>query len=865
MATQEQAQQQPQPQKHRRLPWKYVRRIIYILVIITLLFFIAGGTTWVLIQVGIIHASWSDKLLTILAGLGGATAAILAIFGIFQFILSLIPGAPESSTTSPPPSTTIQNIINVSPAPSVPPSPSPPHPTLPSYRGIIGLPPPTDPKTIQQRHKVVKEVYDRLTQPGITAIALTGIGGIGKSTLAALIYHYAEDQRQAGNGPFTAEPLWLTVNPAVTMADLVGTLVEAFGKPLLDLGTLSPQNQAEALFRALNTVDKPRLVILDQFENLLDWQTGQALPDRVGVGEWLDALNSQPCCCRMLLTSRLFPQGTREFPPTCMQEYKVGRLDQAEGAELLRKRGVTGTEKELGTAVERCAGHALSLTLLASLLQRRNLTLAIALTDPAYTGLWHGDIARNLLDSIYTEQLNQLQRKLLVAFSVYREPVLLEAARAIIDDNTEVSNAQAESALDALLAQHLLQASGEGRYQSHVIVASYARGHVVEGDEQANQQALKVAHARAAQYYQHGAATSCPPREQRQQISDVHDLTEAVWQYCQAEQWQVAYDLMGQEGIISDLKRWGGNAILQELYQLLLSGKWHPKPSQAALIHNNLGEVYCALSKFREALTHLEQALSILKEVGDRSRQGNALSNLGSVYDSLGNTEQALSYYQQALEISREVGDRKGEGIRLNNLGSVYEDLGNKEQALSNYQQALSIHREVRNRVMEGNTLNNLGSVYNSLGNNEQALAYFQRALSIYREVGDRSGEGATLNNLGLLYYSLGNNEQALAYFQQALSIRREVGDCRGEGTTLWNIGALYFGQDSYNVALACFLLARSIFEEILSPYRDEVQEWIDDLHEEVGEKPFATLLSQVEPQAHQIVEQALHEGLRQV
>jgi len=68
-------------------------------------------------------------------------------------------------------------------------------PTTPSFRGIIGLPPPTDPKTIEQREKVVKEVYDRLTQPGITAIALTGIGGIGKSTLAALIYRYAEEPR----------------------------------------------------------------------------------------------------------------------------------------------------------------------------------------------------------------------------------------------------------------------------------------------------------------------------------------------------------------------------------------------------------------------------------------------------------------------------------------------------------------------------------------------------------------------------------------------------------------------------------------------------------------------------------------------
>jgi hypothetical protein len=103
-----------------------------------------------------------------------------------------------------------------------------------------------------------------------------------------------------------------------------------------------------------------------------------------------------------------------------------------------------------------------------------------------------------LLDSIYTEQLDQVQRKLLTAFSVYREPVSLDAAQAIFDDSTRIPKAQLEAALDALLAQHLLQASGKGRYQLHVIVADYAKDHNVEGNAQANRQVLLAAHAKAA-------------------------------------------------------------------------------------------------------------------------------------------------------------------------------------------------------------------------------------------------------------------------------------------------------------------------------------------------------------------------------
>ena len=843
-----------------------MRRIIYILVIITLLFFIAGGTTWVLIQVGIIHASWSDKLLTILAGLGGATAAILAIFGIFQFILSLIPSAPESSATSPPPSTTIQNIINVPPAPPAPPSPSPPPPTTSSYRGIIGLPPPTDPKTIQQRHKVVKEVYDKLTQPGITAIALTGIGGIGKSTLAALIYRYAEDQRQAGNGPFTAEPLWLTVNPAVTMADLAGTFVETLGKPMLDLGTLSPQNQAAALFNALNTVDKSRLIVMDQFESLLDWQTGQALPDRVGVGEWLDALNSQPCRCRVLLTSRPDPQGTREYPPTCLQTYHVEGLEEAEGIELLRKQAVTGTETELRTAVVRCDGHAYALTLLASLIRTRKLSLATLLKAPAYAELWSGKVAQNLLDSIYTQQLDQVQRELLVAFSVYREPVPLDAAQAIIDTDTKVSKAQVESALEALLNQHLLQASGEGRYQLHVIVTDYARDHIVEGNEQANRQALLLAHAKAAQFYQQRAATSCPPREQRRQISDVHDLIEAIWQYCQAEQWQEAYDLMEHEGIFTDLHRWGNNTILLELYQLLLlSDEWDSDRSQAANIYRYMGEIYRSLAQLELGLRYSEKALSLYKEAKDRRGEGMVLNNLGRIYNAMGQKDRARKYYVQTLSIYKELEDHDGEDTVLNNLGRVYSDLRMHKDARKCYEEALSKSREVGNRNEEGRALSGLGMVYRALGMEREARKLFEEALNVLRNVRDHAEEGKVLIGLGLLCNTSGKVEEALNFDKQALHIHREVGSRDWEGRALINLGALYFEQGRYNVALACFLLARSIFEEIQSPNRDKVQEWIDGLQEKVGEAQFATLLSQVEPQAHQIVEQALQEGSSQV
>ncbi len=709
---QQQGQQPAQVQTSKQSSW---RHIIIVIIIVAFLLAFACLILWNLINEGVLHGAFFDTLSKILVAIGSATAALGGILTVYIGIASALKTflAPSTDKTEQSPGTGIPATPPI-PAPSStqtiipPPQPQTPQRATPqssiTSEFITGSFPPTDPKTIQQRRKLVEEVYAVLTKPDMNCIVLTGIGGMGKSTAAALVYNYAEEQRKDGKGLFAAEALWITVEETTpTFAYLAETISAVLGKPLADFGKLPPQNQAAALFNLLNTPAHTCLIVVNQFENLLDSQTGQA--NDPGLGEWLDILNSRLCRCRVLLTSRPMPRGTHDYPPTHVQEHPVAGLATNEGMDLLRKQGVQtaqATDAELRIAVVRCAGHALSLELLASILRRnQSLSLHSLFNNPIYAQLWTGDIARKLLDYIYEQQLDDVQRQLLRAFSVYREPVPLEAARVLLE--ATALQTPVLDALNVLLSQHLLQDIGKECYQLHAIVAEYARRHFDERDEKANKQALRAAHAQAAQYYMQRAEINCPPREKRRAIEDIKPLIEAFWQYCQAGQWQEAYNLMLEEGLFADLRRWGRNTILLELWQLLLpSQEWQPERSQAARIYSG--------------------------------------------------------------------------------LGSVYDDLGKQQEAL--------------------------------------------------------------------------------AYFEQALAIRREVGDRGGEGITLHNIGTLYFERNHYDVALTFFLSARKILEEVQSPHRDGVQSWIDGLHKEIGEKQFTTLLAQVEPQASQIVEQAIHEGL---
>lgn len=904
MGMQQQGQQLDDPLKTKQQK-KRINDKRWLIAIIALVLIAGGAIFWLRDTQGSVYAILPIVIFTVLG----------ILVSLFQWLFPVSSGSSNQpfihpsmlsqlmqstqAVTQPPP----QIIVHV---PSVdPPSPQHPAQTGPldrvSYRGIMGVPPPTDPRTIQQRDRAVLAAYARLCDADVSALVLTGIGGVGKSTLAALIYRYAEAQRRAGKGPFAAEAIWLNIDPVVTLADLAGNLFQLFEKPLPDFTRLSLQHQAMALFNVLNTVEQPRLIVLDQFENLLDWRTGHALADRPGVGEWLDAINSQPCTCRILMTSRPWPLGTHEHPPTCMQEYAVQGLDAAEGMDLLRKMHIEASDDELRAVVERCQGHAYALTLLASLLRTRNLSLASFLKDATFSQVWTGNAAHNLLDYIFHEQLPAEPQQLSLAFSVYREPVPIEAAQMVADADNSASKMHWHSALDVLLNQRLLMATGDGSYQLHALVTNYAQSHFDENDEQQNHRLECEAHARAASYYAQQATLRCPPREKRRKISHVQPLIEEIWQFCQAERWSDAFNLMEREGLFGTLKRAGGNAILLELYQQLAVEKWQPTPVQRARMADTLGVVYRMLGRLDKAREQLEISLELYHEQGKRSGEARVLNDLGRVYADMGNREMAQSDYHAALQISQEQGDAQGTGVAFNNLGFVYSAMGQGKQAQDYYERALVIFRELQDKTGEAATLNNLGRGYEDLGQREQAQEYYQQALDIFRLEGDRRGEAWSLNNLGKACRKLEKYEQALNYLQQALTIRREIDrkgegrtsrnmgtvyefmgrstialeyyrqalsiaqeveDHEGQGKTMRNLGKLYLDMQRYETALAFLVLARNTLHAIDSTYYQESLRGIETLRHTIGDEQFTALLTNVEPRAQHITEQALAEKL---
>ena len=67
------------------------------------------------------------------------------------------------------------------------------------------------------------------------------------------------------------------------------------------------------------------------------------------------------------------------------------------------------------------------------------------------------------------------------------------------------------------------------------------------------------------------------------------------------------------------------------------------------------------------------------------------MGSLGDAYRVLGEPQRAIEFFEQALPIMREIGDRSGEGIALGNLGLAYANLEDDVRARSRMQEALVI------------------------------------------------------------------------------------------------------------------------------------------------------------------------------
>ncbi len=620
------------------------------------------------------------------------------------------------------------------------------------------------------------------------AAALMGVGGIGKTTIAAALCHDCEVRR-------TFDVIhWIDVGPNRKTPQDAAPLMRVAA----DGSSEQYQNidAARAAFAAY-LHGKKTLIVLDDV-----WDVSIA-----------KAFQFAAVDCRLLITTRQ----KRIVDLLGAKGQSVDKLTDDEAVEVLNGRAGRALDDSDARKIARTLdGHALAVSLAGAWLSQNPTKSAADLLarfakrpDFRDLKLDAGDKNLNLelaLSLSYTDLTDPARGHFRALGLLPVEANVSAAALGAmwgIDDDID-----AEDALRVLVGASLLAPTpdADDRYTLHPLLRAYARALLDEAGEH------DAVFLRYAAYFTEQAKQfrTLPPQDWRDTIE--RDLLHVL---------AVGDGLADRVMALPPSPLEGeGTGVRGELQALALEFAYNTtrfvfrrmehqrrawlemglalsraagNVKRASLFLVSIGYIWNALGEKRKALDYYEQALPVLRELGDRAGEATTLNNIGMVWDDLGEKHKALDYYQQALPIRRAVGDRAGEAVTLSNIGAVWDALGEKHKALDYFQQALPIFRAVGDRAGEASTLNNIAGVYYATGEPHKALEFYEQALPIFRAVGDRAGEATTLTNIGMVYQALGEPHKALDYYQQALPIRRVVGDRAGEAATLNNMGYIYF------------------------------------------------------------------------
>jgi tetratricopeptide (TPR) repeat protein len=180
--------------------------------------------------------------------------------------------------------------------------------------------------------------------------------------------------------------------------------------------------------------------------------------------------------------------------------------------------------------------------------------------------------------------------------------------------------------------------------------------------------------------------------------------------------------------------------------------------------------------RFTQEMSTLE--LESARALGDRVAELNALSRLLGAAKYLGGRDaEALQYGREALVIARVLGDPV---LILEVLGDMAEVLGREEArapAEQAYEEASAIARALGDQAMDSDALNYLGEIARAARHLEEAVGWYQRALEEAQASGAGLWEVSMIQaNLGITFGSLRDVGAAQRYLEEGLATARAAG-----------------------------------------------------------------------------------------
>ena len=278
-------------------------------------------------------------------------------------------------------------------------------------------------------------------------VALLGMGGIGKTALSVKLAEQIQDKFEY--------VIWRSLRDAPPIESILADLIQFLSDEQETEADL-PGRLGDRISRLLDYLRKHRcLLVLDNAEAILrsGSRAGQYQEGYEGYGELLKRLGEVTHKSCLVLTSREKPKevASLEGDALPIRSLRLNGLKEMEGRRIFEVKGLSGSESELRVLLDRYAGNALALKVVATTildLFDGNISEFLKQDTTVF-----GDI-RDILDQQF-ERLSELEKDLIYWLTINREPVSLSELRS--DIISPVSPSKLMEALESLGRRSLVE------------------------------------------------------------------------------------------------------------------------------------------------------------------------------------------------------------------------------------------------------------------------------------------------------------------------------------------------------------------------------------------------------------------------
>lgn len=214
------------------------------------------------------------------------------------------------------------------------------------------------------------------------------------------------------------------------------------------------------------------------------------------------------------------------------------------------------------------------------------------------------------------------------------------------------------------------------------------------------------------------------------------------------------------------------------------------------------GEMKVHFGKYNAAILDYDKALAFYNEADDDIAYYETMKDKGNVYLFKGGYPRAMNYYETALDYYMRNNLPEGASRCLNNMGIIYKNQGRYVEALSVYDESINILDPEKEPMQVAMGYINMGNVFVYLGSYERAVEYFERALVIAEREGSLKNIALCLVNSGVVQNKCSKYREAMDLYKRALVVGREIGDPVMISNCLINIGTNYSDMGEHEQGL---------------------------------------------------------------